>query len=228
MGKLQLARLRSERARLLARKNAKRSRSCSAHRKMPRLGQWDGRRHSLTARRTALLRLAEAPTVLIAARGCLFHDLLVTLLAFWWGAAVALSRGEIWRTTSGAHRIDVGGHRTTRNDHGSRLPEGHLLVAHGPTHSQRRQLDLLRARRPCRTPAKCSHEDLSARATLCAELFSSSRCWPARSSSTSPAFRPSLAHNLPMIAGVCVLILLHRDAGPGPQPPPRGTPCSCR
>lgn len=165
------------------------------NRKVDRLGQWNGRRHS-SRREEPFYRQLTQPAVLARLGVVWLTVLLVTLFALWWNVPLSFRERHVY-----AHDIKA------RVDFPTEAPremiaEGTVLVAQGQPVLER-QLDLMRQEQRAYLAGR-SPGDLLSRGLALFLIFSllagSVVLYTAR-------FQASLAQNLSMIAGVCVLIL---------------------
>jgi putative nucleotidyltransferase with HDIG domain len=190
-----------------------------AVKKLQRLGQWTGRKHS-TRQEPFFCRLGQR-RVLMRIGVVWLTTTIVTVMATWWGEPMPYRFGAIYRHDFCA-RVDfaVVNHVASSNgDEGSRpgaesphrseLPRldayqrGLVLVERGQP-IQERQLELLTEEHRAFLESE-SPQDLLRRGVALFLIFSllagSLVIYVAR-------FQTSLARNLPMIAGVCVLVFV--------------------
>lgn len=175
-----------------------------ALRKTDRLSQWDGRRHSSRCEES-LLKRALRRDVLLRLAVVFLTTIIVTLLSFATGLPFPYREGQTWdHDIKSRIAFDVGDpNRPEETLLPERIARGVIIVAQGQP-IQRRQFELLRAEHQ----AYMKHivaADLASRTVAEFLVFillaGSVVLYTVR-------FQPSLAHNLPMIAGVCVLVLL--------------------
>ncbi|MEI7686447.1 MAG: HDIG domain-containing metalloprotein [Planctomycetota bacterium] len=185
-------------------------------RKNDRLSQWDGRRHS-SRREQSLLRRLGQRAVLLRLAVVFATTLLVTLLSFLCGLPFPYREGQTWDHDIKARiAFDVGDpSRPEETLLPERIPRGSILVAQGQP-IQRRQHEFLLVEH--RTfMAQIAAGDLAARTVAEFLVFlllaGSVVLYTVR-------FQPSLADNLPMIAGVCILVLLTVSLGLALSAPP--------
>ncbi len=196
--------------------------------KLARLGQWKGRKRS--TRQEPFFRRLGQRRVLLRIGVVWLTTTVVTVLATWWGEPMSYRRGAIYRHDFRA-RVDfeIVNHiaspdaepgRPVRSDKRelpklSKYERGLLLVERGQP-IQERQLELLKAEHNAFLDSE-TPEDLLRRGIALFLIFSlltgSVVIYSAR-------FQTSLAGNLPMIAGVCVLVFVTGVAGTALNQPP--------
>lgn len=176
----------------------------NAPKRLDRLGQWDGRRHS-SRRDEPLLRRIGQRDVLLRLAVVFTTTLLVTAVSLWWGLPFPYREGQILHHDVKA-RVDLTVGDPNRGDEArgvTSICRGDLLVAQGQP-IQRQQLDVLRAEHNAHIEQLLS-ADIASRAIAEFLVFlllaGSVVLYTVR-------FQASLAQNLPMIVGVCVLVLL--------------------
>lgn len=166
----------------------------SASKKPDRLGQWDGRRHSSRSDRPLFERLARRDVIARLAI-VLITTILVAAVSYWGGLPFPYREDQI-----AAHDIKA---RVAFDAAGERVARGAVLAPQGQPIGKR-PLEHLWAEHRAHMAAMFS-EDVAVR--MLAEflvfllLAGSIVLYTVR-------FQPTLSHNTPMIAGVCILILL--------------------
>jgi putative nucleotidyltransferase with HDIG domain len=198
--------------------------------KLARLDQWRGRKRS--TRHEAFFRRLGQRRVLLRIGVVWLTTTLVTVMATWWGEPMSYRYGAIYRHDFRARvdfevvnhaSPDVEPGRTPHPDHTDRreLPKlshyerGTVLVERGQP-IQERQLELLKAEHLAFLDSE-SPEDLVHRGIALFLIFS---LLTASVVIYSARFQPSLASNLPIIAGVCVLVFVTGVSGTLLNQPP--------
>jgi cyclic-di-AMP phosphodiesterase PgpH len=199
--------------------------------KLARLGQWKGRKRS--TRQEAFFRRLGQRRVLLRIGVVWLTTTAVTILATWWGEPMPYRSGAVYRhdfrsrvdfeiinhvaastvdPDRPSHSGDPKRHELPKV---SRYERGTVLVERGQP-IQERQLELLQAEQLAFLDSE-SAEDLLRRGIALFLIFSlltgSVVIYSAR-------FQPSLADNLPMIAGVCVLVFVTGVSGTFLNQPP--------
>jgi putative nucleotidyltransferase with HDIG domain len=180
----------------------------SMQRKVDRLGQWDGRRHS-SRRDEPLYKLLTQPDVLARLSVVGITVLAVTFFTLWWGPPLPYREGHVYAHDVKA-RVDF-----DTADPKEHVARGTVLVAQGVPVVDR-QLDLVRNEQRAFL-AELSPGDLLAHGTAHFLIFS---LLAASVVLYSARFQPGLAQNLSMIGGVCVLILMTVALSLALQAPP--------
>src|SRR5262249_14549268 len=131
----------------------------SALRKMDRLGQWDGRRHS-SRRDEPLYKRLGRRAVLIRLAVVFSTTMFVAAVSLWWGLPFPYREAQTWPHDVKARcAFDIGDAAGSRE--ATRVARGDVIVAQGQP-IQRRQLDLLRAEHLAHAN-QLSSNDLAAR-----------------------------------------------------------------